>query len=140
MRIRSVRVGRRRRLWSRVRVTKRRMQVRRPSLESQGERTKMDQRTGHLRGTNLLHWTSYLANLLSNHLSFQPSIHLTIMLCYQSMSRFGQAKSGAPGLVGLRATFWNHIHEAQKRLQEAHPEASKKEVLKMAREESWPQK
>ena len=46
----------------------------------------------------------------------------------------GSRKSGAPGRPGMRDTYWKHIKDAQAKLSEEHPEATKKEILAMARE------
>lgn len=55
------------------------------------------------------------------------------------VNRSEAKKPGTKGRAGLREAYWNHIDEARKRLKLEHPDLSKTEILKMARDEFNPQ-
>lgn len=66
---------------------------------------------------------------------FNVYIHILMSnLSHVASDSCCQAK-GRPGLVGMRSVFWTHIREAQGRLAQEHPDASKTKILEMARAE-----
>ena len=88
---------------------------------------------------------SYSLNLIATNIFLSLKLFLSIhdpfeiLVISQSFSIILVCQAnGVMGRVGMRDVYWKHIAEARKRLQETNPDASKKDVLNLARKECQP--